>query len=164
LSNKIKIDVTNLKDEKLIKETSNQRLFRLIQGTVNHGSGDTMPRWGLALAGPQIESIVSYVRFLQHSNNSLPGDPRLGEQVYRDHCVACHGRLGKGDGILTTVMKMNVADHTNSMEMNKVPNSQLIQVVTYGTPGSSLMPGWKDKLSSEEIQGVVSYVRLLSSY
>ncbi|MCU7812410.1 MAG: cytochrome c [Candidatus Thiodiazotropha sp. (ex Notomyrtea botanica)] len=72
--------------------------------------------------------------------------------------------MGKGDGILTTVMKMNAADHTNSMEMNKHPNSQLIDIVTNGTPGKSLMPGWKDKLSKEEIDGVVGYIRLLSNY
>ncbi|MEJ2622253.1 MAG: cytochrome c [Candidatus Thiodiazotropha sp.] len=61
-------------------------------------------------------------------------------------------------------MQKNAADHTNSKEMNKIPNSQLIQVVTYGSPGDSLMPAWKDKLSSAEIQSVVSYVRLLSSF
>ena len=164
LAGKIDIEITDLTDEKLMTETSDQTLFRLIQGTIKHGSNNNMPQWGLALAGPQIDSIVSYIRFLQRSKHSLPGDPGLGERVYKDYCVACHGRLGKGDGVLTSVMKMNVADHTNSMEMNKHPNSQLIDIVTKGTPGKSLMPGWKDKLSSEEIEGVVSYIRLLSTY
>ncbi|MCU7795648.1 MAG: c-type cytochrome [Candidatus Thiodiazotropha sp. (ex Myrtea spinifera)] len=164
LANKIDTDVTDLTDGSMMKDASDQRLFRLIQGTIKHGSGDTMPQWGLALAGPQIDSIVSYVRFLQRSKHALPGDPTVGAQVYIDRCVACHGRLGKGDGILTTVMKMNAADHTNSMEMNKHPNSHLIEIVTNGTPGKSLMPGWKEKLSKEEIEGVVSYIRLLSNY
>ncbi|MCU7843733.1 MAG: c-type cytochrome [Candidatus Thiodiazotropha sp. (ex Monitilora ramsayi)] len=164
LAGKIDISITDLTDDKLVNETSDLKLFRLIQGTIKHGSGNNMPQWGLALAGPQIESIISYVRFLQRSKHSLPGDPRIGEQVYRDNCVACHGRLGKGDGILTTVMKMNAADHTSSMEMNKHPNSQLIEIVTNGTPGKSLMPGWKEKLSSDEIEGVVAYIRLLSTY
>ncbi|MEJ2694735.1 MAG: c-type cytochrome, partial [Candidatus Thiodiazotropha sp.] len=164
LAAKLDTDVTDLTDGRRIKTQSDQMLFRLIQGTVKHGSGDVMPQWGLALAEPQIQAIVAYVRFLQQSPHKLPGDPELGEKVYGDHCVACHGRKGKGDGLLTDVMKIKPTDHTNSAVMNKFSNSRLIEVITQGTSGNSLMPGWGGRLTKEEIESVASYIRLLSAF
>ncbi|MEL0583884.1 MAG: c-type cytochrome [Candidatus Thiodiazotropha sp. (ex. Lucinoma kazani)] len=145
--------------------TSDRQLFGLIQGTIKHGSGTSaMPQWGLAMPANQINSLVSYIRFMQRSKHTLPGDPRVGLQIYMDKCAACHGRSGKGDGPLAGVLNLKPQDHTNSAAMNKHPNSHLIEVVTHGTPGKSLMPGWKDMLSEAEIKGVVSYLRLLSAY
>jgi cytochrome c oxidase cbb3-type subunit 3 len=156
-------DLTNEKGGAV--KSSDRRLFGMIQGTVKHGSGNSaMPQWGLAMPENQINSLVSYIRFLQNSKNSLTGDPKLGKSVYEDNCAACHGRSGKGNGPLAEVLNLRARDHTNSAEMNKLPNSRLIHVVTNGTPGKSLMPGWKGILSKEEIEGVVSYLRLLSTY
>ncbi|MET0071305.1 MAG: c-type cytochrome [Candidatus Thiodiazotropha sp.] len=156
-------DLTN--GDGSVAESTDQRLFGLIQGTVRHGSGTSaMPQWGLAMPGNQIKSLVSYIRFLQRSMYSLPGDPEIGKGVYEDNCAACHGRSGKGDGPLAEVLDLKPKDHTDSAEMNKHPNSHFIQVVSHGTPGKSMMPGWKEMLSQEEIEGVVSYMRLLSTY
>ncbi|MES9972102.1 MAG: c-type cytochrome [Candidatus Thiodiazotropha sp.] len=146
-------------------DKSNRELFGMIQGTVKHGSGTSaMPQWGLAMPGNQIESIVSFIRFLQKSKHPLLGDPRVGKRVYEDNCAACHGRSGKGDGPLAEVLNLKAMDHTNSAELNKHPNSHLIEIVTFGTPGKSLMPGWKETLTQEEIIGVISYLRLLPKY
>jgi cytochrome c oxidase cbb3-type subunit 3 len=166
LAKKLDVAPADLTNEKGgAAKSSDRRLFGMIQGTVKHGSGNSaMPQWGLAMPENQIESLVSYIRFLQHSNNSLPGDPKLGKIVYEDNCAACHGRSGKGDGPLAEVLNLKARDHTDSAEMNKLPNSRLLNVVTNGTPGKSLMPGWKGILSSEEIEGAVSYLRLLSTY
>ncbi len=164
LADKLDTNVTDLTDGRGMKTQTDQMLFRLIQGTVKHGSGDVMPQWGLALAEPQIQAIVSYVKFLRLSPHKLPGDPELGEAVYQNHCAACHGRKGKGDGLLTDVMKIKPTDHTNSNVMNKFSNIRLIEVITQGTSGNSLMPGWEGRLTKEEIEGVASYIRLLSAF
>lgn len=164
LAEKLDASVSDLTDSEKFKSVSDQWLFRLIQGTIKHGSGNDMPQWGLALADPQIDAIVSYVRFLQRSAHQLPGDPELGEQIYMSKCAACHGRHGKGDGLLTDVMKIKPTDHTDSGKMNKVSNTRMTEVITYGTTGNSLMPGWEGRLSEEEIAGVVSYIRLLSQF
>ncbi|MES9832675.1 MAG: c-type cytochrome [Candidatus Thiodiazotropha sp. DIVDIV] len=143
-------------------KTDDARLFGLIKGTIRHGTEKSeMPKWGLALPENQIQSLIAYIRFLQNSKHTLTGDPEVGQQVYMAKCAACHGRTGEGDGPLTELLKINAQNHTNSAEMNKHSNSHLTEVITYGTPGKSLMPGWKDILSEEEIEGVVSYIRLL---
>ncbi|MES9992022.1 MAG: c-type cytochrome [Candidatus Thiodiazotropha sp.] len=146
-------------------DQSDRQLFGMIQGTVKHGSGTSaMPQWGLAMPGNQIESIVSFIRFLQKSKHNLLGDPQVGKRIYEDNCAACHGRSGKGDGPLAEVLDLKAMDHTNGAELNKHPNSHLIEIVTFGTPGKSLMPGWKEMLTQEEILGVISYLRLLPAY
>lgn len=164
LAGKLEVDVPDLTDKRRVKKSSERRLFRLIQGTIKHGSGDTMPQWGLALAEPQIDAIVSYVRFLQRSPHVLPGDPELGEKVYKDNCVACHGRRGEGNGPLTQVVDMRPANHTDSERMNKFSNTYLIDIINNGSSGKSLMPGWHGRLTQEEIAGVASYIRLLSAF
>lgn len=144
-------------------KTDDARLFGLIKGTIKHGTEKSeMPKWGLAMPENQIHSLIAYIRFLQKSKHALTGDPEVGQQVYMAKCAACHGRTGEGDGPLTELLSMKAKNHTNSVEMDKQPNSYLTEVITYGTPGKTLMPGWKGILSEEEIEGVVSYIRLLS--
>jgi cytochrome c oxidase cbb3-type subunit 3 len=144
-------------------KTDDERLFGLIQGTIPHGSEESqMPKWGLAMPEIQIRSLIAYIRFLQNSKHSLPGDPGLGHEVFMSRCAACHGRGGEGDGPLTELLTMNAQNLTDASELNKSPNSELMHVITNGTPGKSLMPGWKGVLSQEEIAGVLSYVRLLA--
>ncbi|MEW8505884.1 MAG: c-type cytochrome [Candidatus Thiodiazotropha sp.] len=166
LAKKLDVAPTDLTDgDGSAKESTDRQLFGLIQGTIDHGSGtSSMPQWGLAMPGNQINSLVAYIRFLQRSKHSLPGDPTLGKGVYEDNCAACHGRMGKGDGPLAAVLDLKAKDHADSAEMNKHTNSHFIQIVTHGTPGKSMMPGWKDMLTQEEINGVVSYMRLLATY
>ncbi|MCG7896558.1 MAG: c-type cytochrome [Candidatus Thiodiazotropha taylori] len=144
-------------------KTDDERLFGLIKGTIAHGSEKSaMPKWGLAMPENQIRSLMAYIRFLQNSKHALPGDPEMGQAVYMDRCVACHGRGGMGDGPLTELLTMNAQNLTDGSELNKHPNSELIHIITNGTPGKTLMPGWKGILSEEEIAGVLSYVRLLA--
>jgi mono/diheme cytochrome c family protein len=35
-------------------------------------------------------------------------EPTLGETLYRQHCAACHGATGEGDGPVAAVMQVNV--------------------------------------------------------
>ncbi|MEW8626903.1 MAG: c-type cytochrome [Candidatus Thiodiazotropha sp.] len=160
LAGKLKTSPSDLTSD---GKTDDDRLFGLIKGTIPHGSENSaMPKWGLAMPENQIRSLMAYIRFLQNSKHSLPGDPGLGHDVYMSRCVACHGRGGKGDGPLTELLTMNAQNLTDAAELNKHPNSELMNVITHGTPGDSLMPGWKGILSEEEIAGVLSYVRLLA--
>ena len=123
LAKKLDVSPADLTDgDGGVSDISDRQLFGMIQGTVKHGSGTSaMPQWGLAMPGNQIESIVSFIRFLQNSKHPLLGDPRVGKRVYEDNCAACHGRSGKGDGPLAAVLDLKAMDHTNGAELNKHP-------------------------------------------
>lgn len=166
LAGKLGKDVkpANLTDVSRMRKRSDKDLFQIIQGTADHAKiNGKMPRWGLAIPGPQIQSLVSYVRMLHDSKEDVIGDPEAGRKIYENTCSACHGVNGKGDGIMTNVLAMEPADHTDADKMGKMSNGKLLNVITNGTRGpKSFMPAYKGSLSKDEINSLVGYIRLLS--
>ncbi|WP_428624192.1 c-type cytochrome [Sedimenticola sp.] len=165
LANKLgKKKPANLTDASRMRKRTDKDLFQIIQGTADHAKiNGKMPRWGLAIPGPQINSLVSYVRMLHDSKEDVIGNPEAGRKIYENTCSACHGVNGKGDGIMTNVLPMEPADHTDAAKMAKLSNSKLLNVITNGTRGpKSFMPGYKGSLSRDEINSLVGYIRLLS--
>jgi mono/diheme cytochrome c family protein len=51
-------------------------------------------------------------------------------------------------------------DHTNPNETNKLSNQELVKSILDGK--GRFMPAWKDILSQNEIEALVSYIRLLA--
>lgn len=154
-------DLTNNTE---LSKLSDRELFRIIEGTAPHGEiSSEMPKWGLAISQPQINSLVSYIRYLHRSRHPVTGNPQKGKQTYDHYCSICHGIDGKGDGIITKFYDMEPANHTNSDQMNQMSNDKMYSVIHNGTTGSSLMPAWKDTLSEDEIRNVMSYIRLISA-
>lgn len=87
------------------------------------------------------------------------------EENFKWYCVQCHGPEGKGDGINSVdelpVGPMNL---TNPEEVKKFSNDQIIKTLTHGGPVNtldSLMPPWGNRLTADEIQGLMRYVRSL---
>ncbi|MCF6283327.1 MAG: cytochrome c [Candidatus Polarisedimenticolaceae bacterium] len=163
LANKLPVSPANLANSDRVGRQTDRELFRTIQGTAPHGTvSATMPRWGLAIPESQIHSLVDYIRFLHNAKFPQIGDPRLGKLVYEDHCTVCHGDNGEGAGMLTYVIGMNPADHTDSERMESLPNEYLFRIIRDGSIDNSLMPGWKGILTPNEIENVIAYIRLLA--
>ena len=163
LANKLPVEPANLANSVRVGKQTDRELFRTIQGTAPHGTvSATMPRWGLAIPESQIHALVDYIRFLHNAKFPQIGDPRRGKLVYEDHCTVCHGDNGEGAGMLTYVIGMNPADHTDSERMESLPNEYLIRIIRDGSIDNSLMPGWKEILTPNEIEDVVAYIRLLA--
>lgn len=155
------VEPANLTDASRLGKRSDKELFRIIQGTADHAKIDgKMPRWGMAISGPQIKSLVAYVRFLHDSKHKVIGDPEVGKSIYLKSCASCHGPNGKGDGVMTNVLDMHPADHSKSGKMAGMSNERLLKTVREGANG--YMPAWKGILGEEDIRSVVGYIRLLS--
>jgi len=79
-----------------------------------------------------------------------------GKQIYIKHCAGCHGPEGKGDGY-----KLLGADPTNltSESTRKKSDATLLQSIHEGKP---MMPAWNMRLSQQDAQEVLDYVRLLA--
>lgn len=71
-----------------------------------------------------------------------------GKQTFREHCTACHGADGRGDGPAASVLKTPPADlRTLAIRHDdKFPEEYVTRVVRFGEPipghGSSEMPIW----------------------
>ncbi len=164
LASKLETKPADLTNNDRLKKKSDRELFKIIEGTAPHGKvSNDMPQWGLAIPQVQIRSLLAYVRYLHSSEHPVSGDPQMGMQVYDNNCTICHGADGKGKGTITKIYDMEPADHTDARSMNRISNEKIRSIISEGTKGAKLMPGWKDILSDKEIEDVISYIRLLSA-
>lgn len=90
--------------------------------------------------------------------------PADGAAIYAEHCAACHGLTGRGDGTLAaqlmTQQTTPLPDFTAPAWVSAFDANAAYQVVTNGRL-DQLMPPWKDKLSDAERWAVVNYLGTL---
>ena len=164
LASKLETKPADLTNNERLEKKSDRELFKIIEGKAPHGQvSSDMPQWGLTIPQVQIRSLLAYVRYLHSSKHPVSGDPEMGKQIYDKNCTICHGPGGKGKGLITKIYDMEPADHTNASSMNRMSNEKIRSIISHGTKGAKLMPGWKDILSDKEIEDVISYIRLLSA-
>lgn len=76
-----------------------------------------------------------------------------GAAVYKAKCASCHGADGKGQNAMGK--KMNLRD-LGSPEVQKQTDKELYD---WTAVGKGKMPGYKDKLSVDEINALVAHMR-----
>jgi mono/diheme cytochrome c family protein len=85
-----------------------------------------------------------------------------GKRLFQHLCLACHGESGKGDGIFwASAIDITPADLT---KFTPAQSSRIFQTIKYGSEAqgkSNLCPPWKNNLSDEEIDYIVSYTLTL---
>ncbi|MBI4498507.1 MAG: copper resistance protein CopC [Chloroflexi bacterium] len=104
-------------------------------------------------AGPAAASTVG---------NPYPADERsltIGAQVYRQHCLACHGAQGRGDGPAAAGLRPRPADFAVHLRAGHT-EADLFDWISNGVPGTA-MPAFGDRLSEEERWHVLNYLRSL---
>ena len=84
----------------------------------------------------------------------------IGQQLYTDNCVACHGELGKGDGPSGITLNPPPVDFTDGHTATHT-DGDLYFWILQGVEGSS-MPAFEETLSREDAWHLVNYVRRLS--
>jgi cbb3-type cytochrome c oxidase subunit III len=122
---------------------------------------EAMPEWESVFGEQQVEALIAYLRFLSRSKHQLMSDPEVGYKLYQQYCAVCHGEEGEGDGVMTKLIRIQPADHSNINEMNPISNEGLVRIIQEGK--DEYMPAWKDILNRNEIEALVSYIRLLSN-
>ena len=83
-------------------------------------------------------------------------DLAKGKAIYMGKCVKCHGEKGKGDGPKAVDMEKKPADHTDKAKMAKFTDADLKKAVK---EGKRPMPAYGKKLTDEQIDDVIAYVR-----
>lgn len=76
-----------------------------------------------------------------------------GTAIYKAKCASCHGADGKGQSPMGK--KMNLRD-LGSPEVQKQTDKELYD---WTAIGKGKMPGYKDKLSADEINALVKHMR-----
>ena len=74
---------------------------------------------------------------------------------YKAKCATCHGPDGKGDTAMGKTMKVK---DLGSAEVQKQSDADMATIVE---KGKKPMPGYEGKLTKDQIDGLVKYVRSL---
>jgi mono/diheme cytochrome c family protein len=86
----------------------------------------------------------------------LRADAVKGAEVYKAKCASCHGADGKGE---TPVGKsLKVRDLASSETQNQHDS----ELKTFLENGKGKMPAYKGKLTNEQIENLVQYIRVLN--
>lgn len=77
--------------------------------------------------------------------------------VYKTKCAVCHAPDGSGNSVMGK--KLGAKD-LRSEEVQKKSDAELNDVITNGM--GKTMPAYKDKLTTDQIKGLVVYIRELA--
>lgn len=82
------------------------------------------------------------------------------ERTWKAKCASCHGAEGKGD--TESGKKMKLPDMTSKAWQEKTTDAKMRDAILNGVKGDSgEMDAFKDKLSSEQVDGLVNYIHTL---
>jgi mono/diheme cytochrome c family protein len=81
---------------------------------------------------------------------------RTPQEIYEKRCTVCHG--GDGKGKTKKGRQLKAKDFTRSRFQQHTTDKEIVDAITNGIKKRK-MPAFKDKLSPEEIQALVGYVR-----
>jgi putative copper export protein/methionine-rich copper-binding protein CopC/mono/diheme cytochrome c family protein len=84
----------------------------------------------------------------------------VGQFYYQQHCAACHGEEGRGDGPAGLALSPRPADFGDG-HLTIHPDGDLYYWIRNGIEGTA-MPGFGQQLSSEDTWHLVNYLRRLS--
>ncbi len=110
-----------------------------------------MKNWyfGLFVCVSLISSSVAFADSL---------DPDTGRDIFFKHCKACHGDKGDGKTFAANVLNPPPKNFTSEKSKQELTEERMIRSVSEGRKGTAMMP-WKSRLSQQEIQAVVGYIR-----
>ena len=87
-----------------------------------------------------------------------------GKYLYSANCASCHGRNGEGQDWRTPVPEgiLPAPPHNSEGHTWHHPEQQLLQIIREGgqTEGS-LMPAYKDRLTDEQIEAILAYIKTM---
>lgn len=98
-------------------------------------------------------------------SNTIEADEKSvqrGEELYSNHCVACHGESGLGDGPAGINLNPPASPIAHTSQM--LSDAYLFwRISEGGVEFQTAMPAWKDTLNEEQIWDLVNYTRYLGS-
>ena len=86
---------------------------------------------------------------------------RAGAKLFQRECKSCHGEDGKAD--TKTGKKEKIADMTTDAWQKEWTDEKQKKMILDGSKDNKKMKPFKDKLSAEEVDGLVKFIRGLKT-
>jgi mono/diheme cytochrome c family protein len=84
--------------------------------------------------------------------------PRTPKEIWERRCTVCHGADGRAR--TKKGRELKTRDLTRPKWQQQTTDQEILEAITNGIPKRK-MPAFKDKLSADEIQALLPYVRAL---
>jgi mono/diheme cytochrome c family protein len=119
--------------------------------------GTSMPAWR-DRSVEDLAAIAAFVRELASDSlgSAMAEQLALGERVYRESCIECHGAAGGGDGFAAK----ELAIKPTNFRGRRATLAETLKVLAEGVDGTSMAP-WSERLTADELASVAHYVRSL---
>lgn len=102
--------------------------------------------------------VPAEARAVPNPVQKTPEALAAGTELFKKHCVMCHGEAGKGDGPATKFMKPTPPDISTAEAKSRLTDGEIFYKITHG---KRPMPPMDKKLSETERWQVVLHVREL---
>ncbi|ROR29061.1 cbb3-type cytochrome c oxidase subunit III [Inmirania thermothiophila] len=129
---------------------------RMVRSVMEGRPGTAMPPWKAQLTRAEIEAVVGYIR--EHFMRPVASEEvEAGRRIYAENCSVCHGERGDGRSRAAGRLDPPPTDFTHA-DPEELTRERMIHSVSFGRPNTA-MPPWRFRLSEEEIETVVDYIR-----
>ena len=85
-------------------------------------------------------------------------DAAVGDKIYRQYCVTCHGEKGDGQTPLGQSLVPRPLDFSKLQGGARTSDVEMTRVIGRGIPGTAMAP-WSSILNSEDIRRVIVFIR-----
>jgi mono/diheme cytochrome c family protein len=147
------LQVPSLGRPELFTGRSDDALIALLAGAPLSVSLDAA---NLTATEEELSAIAAYL-------SQLPTIPwervNNGQGLYDAFCLACHGLYARGDGQLVARLPTFPRDLSAPQYQGQISDADLLRIIA---EGRGLMPGVRDLVSIDQMEAIVTYVRLLS--
>ena len=99
--------------------------------------------------------LLLVLAFLIAAPSSFAGGGADGAALYKSKCALCHGADGAGQTPMGKNMKLR---DLRSADVQKQTDAELAKWIA---DGKGKMPAYKSKMSAEEINALVAFIRTL---
>ncbi len=150
-------------DTQELRATSRDEIIEIIRSGV---PGTLMASWDTKLPAEQISTVVDLIYRWPEIINSgielpepeltnIPSTPEMiaaGSQLYTIACKSCHGTDAFGSRMAPAL--------NNQLFLSQTPDPAIYQIIAGGVP-NTLMPAWGSRLTDQDLQALVAYLRSL---
>ncbi len=144
-----------------LRATAEDEILQIINQGV---SGSLMAGWENMLVADEIDAVAeliyrwpevlqSGIEFPEVEVMEFQSTPEMigaGDQLFNIACKSCHGVDGYGTPMAPAL--------NNQIFLSETPDAAIYQIIAGGIP-DTLMPAWGSRLTDQELQSLVAYMR-----
>ena len=108
-----------------------------------------------------VDAVSAASIYIKHdiapASDKLSSQASRGEKLWQQNCAFCHAADGTGENWIGSFLEPKPRNLTDANFMRFMTSELLLERIRNGLENTS-MPAWKDVLSDDEIEQIISYI------